>query len=830
MPFLQSLTSFFSQAPQPSSTNNSRRSVIDSTLDAFSLPTHLGTGGPVGGFANGYGEGPHLDSASSSPGPSRRGSNAYGAYGANDTLNSASPNYYPPLSHTLHRLRKTLALSFPELLETFNGPVEPMLLSTFESELGCPLPRAVRDSLTIIDGQDFSATSNVSGNGGLFYGLHWLPLEEVMREWAFWRAAEHDPNVSENKAVLATMASVPPLWIKTRYACKGWIPLLSDRAGNYVGVDLDPGTNGSWGQVILFGRDFDRKCVLWGGDGEGGWGKWLSIFVKEIETGEGWEAEQVSSSDEEEEAGYTSYNGGGSYGDVGSGLKLAGEYRGWNVLEAWWDKSVRKWEALGMGLDIEAVERGLAEARRLTGYVEKGKGKERADGLNVSTSAANSPVDATSPRLAAQPTTPVPRDSDVLLPPSSPEQQIPKIRHPAPSPVRVITPLTSTTEHPLKAGGSGSGYLSPPTNSPPRSRRRNQPPPAPAPAALDLPTRADIQAMSAIAQAETAGLRGGWVMNLDTSAGNAQRRSTLNNLPLPYPIRSSHSSHSSSGRPSLDTSEMVDIDLEGGKAERFGSPKMTPEEAEKQAEEERLAHAGLEHRRMSPVGLPGAVSMSRATSPLANEIGGPQLGERTPKASPRAPLSPSYPPTQIPYTQSLSPQPGSGSIPNSPLSPLVPLSPSFEGQTPTSAMGSSLIRPPPLAANPSLSPRSFSGTSFGTEEEKDRPVIRAAESYSRGRATGSGSGSGSGSLASPNKSMNGTSFAPAGRVRMERENSVISTNSNDELLDGGGRERSVSPSPYTGGGGKAVLGMGVVESPTTATTKGLEEEFQDVKL
>jgi len=224
----------------------------------------------------------------------------------------------------------------------------------------------VRESFLAADGQDID-----SGCAGLFFGLYLLPLEDVMREWTFWRQAEHDPEAGKNPAVLATMASVPPSWIKQLYACRGWIPLLSDRAGNYVGVDLDPGQGGSWGQVIIFGRDFDRKCVVWRGDGEGGWGKWLASFADELESGDGWEADKSGSSDEEEELGYDSYNGGAQYGESGKGLRLAGEYRGWNVLEAWWDKSVRQWEQLGLGLDVEAIERGLHEARRLAGLDDR---------------------------------------------------------------------------------------------------------------------------------------------------------------------------------------------------------------------------------------------------------------------------------------------------------------------------------------------------------------------------------------------------------------------------------------------------------------------------
>jgi cell wall assembly regulator SMI1 len=235
----------------------------------------------------------------------------------------------------------------------------------------------VRDSFHVADGQDLEAAISL-GATGAFFGLVFLPLEEVMREWAFWRAAEHDPLSGQNAAVLATMASVPPGWIQSQYACRGWIPLMSDRTGNYVGVDLDPGPGGARGQVIVFGRDFDRKCVLWKGEGEGGWGRWLAALVDELESGEGagWESSTTgNSSDEEEEAGYTDYNGGAAYGEAARSLRLSGKYKGWTTLEAWWDKSVNRWEEMGMGLDVEEVERGLAEARRLTGADQEDEGE-----------------------------------------------------------------------------------------------------------------------------------------------------------------------------------------------------------------------------------------------------------------------------------------------------------------------------------------------------------------------------------------------------------------------------------------------------------------------
>nr|WP_315595326.1 SMI1/KNR4 family protein [uncultured Cupriavidus sp.] len=39
------------------------------------------------------------------------------------------------------------------------------------------------------------------------------------------------------------------------------IPLTTD-GGNHVGLDYDPDTNGTIGQVITFGRDEDTKRVI----------------------------------------------------------------------------------------------------------------------------------------------------------------------------------------------------------------------------------------------------------------------------------------------------------------------------------------------------------------------------------------------------------------------------------------------------------------------------------------------------------------------------------------------------------------------------------------
>lgn len=85
--------------------------------------------------------------------------------------------------------------------------------------------------------------------------------------------------------------------------------------------------------------------------------------MDDLETGEGYElGPNEASEGSEDGVGYGGYffdgaDGEGGGGSGAGGLKLAGEYKGWNVLEAWADRSVRRWQNAGVVPDtIFAVQ------------------------------------------------------------------------------------------------------------------------------------------------------------------------------------------------------------------------------------------------------------------------------------------------------------------------------------------------------------------------------------------------------------------------------------------------------------------------------------------
>lgn len=328
---------------------------------------------------------------------------------------------YPPLEHTWNRFRTWLSNEYPELGDTLNYGILPQDLVNLEMQFGFSLPQAVRESYLAVNGQE--AESSAGCSEGLFYGLTLLPLEEVLDEWRFWREVDDDPNTGAHAKLREVMKSVPEGWVRKEYSQRGWIPLITDKAGNYVGVDINPGEGGFVGQVIVFGRDFDTKVVLWRGDGPAGWARWLASIVEELEGGEGYELGGAAESEGSDDGvGYESYffdgtgrGSGDGNGEAGAGgLRLSGEYRGWNVLEAWADKSVRKWHESGLIPDAPARP-------------DKGKARDVLDlAKTVNGMAAEVPI-------------PVFEDDSESLPTRQPLPVISVTKVPAPLPVGLPT-------------------------------------------------------------------------------------------------------------------------------------------------------------------------------------------------------------------------------------------------------------------------------------------------------------------------------------------------------------------------------------------------------
>ncbi|CAI4211412.1 unnamed protein product, partial [Parascedosporium putredinis] len=93
------------------------------------------------------------------------------------------------------------------------------------------------------------------------------------------------PQLSQKLRLLAPGSPRPtdvdaPNSVQKVYAHPAWIPLVRDWGGNNLAVDLAPGPSGTWGQIILFGRDYDCKYVV-----ARSWAAFLAVVADDLNSG-----------------------------------------------------------------------------------------------------------------------------------------------------------------------------------------------------------------------------------------------------------------------------------------------------------------------------------------------------------------------------------------------------------------------------------------------------------------------------------------------------------------------------------------------------------------
>ena len=195
----------------------------------------------------------------------------------------------PPVSHSWKRIDRWVEDNYEELYDQLSEGCTQNDVNELEHELDCSLPLEVRESLQYHDGQERGGTPT-----GIIFGSMLLDCEEIVQEWKNWKVVNEEyltgpvnrqshygiqtsQSASSSSARLPSQTSANPEWrqelldrqssqpfraVQKAYAHPGWIPLARDWGGNNIAVDLAPGPLGKWGQIIIFGRDYDCKYVI----------------------------------------------------------------------------------------------------------------------------------------------------------------------------------------------------------------------------------------------------------------------------------------------------------------------------------------------------------------------------------------------------------------------------------------------------------------------------------------------------------------------------------------------------------------------------------------
>ncbi|KAL3425645.1 Glucan synthesis regulatory protein [Phlyctema vagabunda] len=214
----------------------------------------------------------------------------------------------PPVGHSWKRIDRWAEENYEELFDQLCEGCTNNDLNELEHQLDCSLPMEVRESLQVHDGQERPGLPT-----GIIFGCMLLDCEEIVQEWENWKKVNQEylveplrhrgpsapvkalggsssssskapPQSAQNplwrQDLLARQDSQPSGAIQKVYAHPAWIPMVRDWGGNNLAVDLAPGPSGKWGQVILFGRDYDCKYVV-----ARSWSAFLATVADDLNSG-----------------------------------------------------------------------------------------------------------------------------------------------------------------------------------------------------------------------------------------------------------------------------------------------------------------------------------------------------------------------------------------------------------------------------------------------------------------------------------------------------------------------------------------------------------------
>ncbi|ODV77534.1 cell wall assembly and cell proliferation coordinating protein [Suhomyces tanzawaensis NRRL Y-17324] len=234
-------------------------------------------------------------------------------------LNANGQPPLPSMDSLWDRIEHWIEEEYPELEDYLNDGVTTADLNEFENDLGCgSLPAEFRQFYKRHDGQFRGGRPT-----GLILGLALLDLEGIAEEYAVWgkvaQRLERQQYLAQNQQLqgtssanqarsnnfMANQRSIPPNAVQSTYYHKAWIPILKDHIGNQIAIDLSPGPNGNWGQMIIFGRDFDTKLVI-----AGSFVEFIYNYVTDLDAGNF----SIDSSETREDQGFLSSSRDDEYG------------------------------------------------------------------------------------------------------------------------------------------------------------------------------------------------------------------------------------------------------------------------------------------------------------------------------------------------------------------------------------------------------------------------------------------------------------------------------------------------------------------------------------
>lgn len=131
---------------------------------------------------------------------------------------------------------------------TFNPGASESAITAAETALGVAFPADLREYLALANGERWNSD-------GFIGDWQLLELKVIVKEARAMRALVEEGSFGDN-----TNAATPA--IKDRWWNPQWLPIVTSGSGHFFCADLDPGPEGTVGQIILFLHDDEGRYLV----------------------------------------------------------------------------------------------------------------------------------------------------------------------------------------------------------------------------------------------------------------------------------------------------------------------------------------------------------------------------------------------------------------------------------------------------------------------------------------------------------------------------------------------------------------------------------------
>jgi cell wall assembly regulator SMI1 len=159
-----------------------------------------------------------------------------------------------------------LKIHCTECLSQLKPPATSTEIEILEKHLHVTLPSDFIDFLKIHNGQ-------IPDDFWLIKGSELLSSERIMDEWSVWNDLWLDNTFEENTTQRDN--GVKDDWWNPK-----WIPFTYDGSGNHLCIDLDPASNGTYGQIIEMWHDDEYRPIV-----AKSFTQWFQTYTKELQNG-----------------------------------------------------------------------------------------------------------------------------------------------------------------------------------------------------------------------------------------------------------------------------------------------------------------------------------------------------------------------------------------------------------------------------------------------------------------------------------------------------------------------------------------------------------------